>query len=72
MRRIGNDAKHELFAGQGVRNFGMFDPDVAVVDIDSRLSNAAGAPLIDAHALFVAAREHTGWQFQNMVPVGIP
>ena len=47
-------------------------PDVAVVDVDGQLSDASGAPMFDAHAQFVAARDGAGWQivaFQNMVPV---
>ena len=50
-------------------------PDVAVVDVDGQLFNAAGVPLAQrqSHALAVAQRFAEGWRivaFQNMVPVG--
>jgi uncharacterized protein (TIGR02246 family) len=51
-------------------------PDVAIVDIDARLSDATGMSIPgQAHALCVAARDSARWQiiaFQNMVPVGAP
>ena len=47
--------------------------DLAVLDIDAKMTDAAGAPFGPghAHALAVAERQAAGWRivaFQNMVP----
>lgn len=49
-------------------------PDVAVLDVEHHLTDAAGAtfPPGHSHAIAVAERTTSGWQFvafQNMVPV---
>jgi uncharacterized protein (TIGR02246 family) len=74
-------AHNQLFAtsNQGTRLDATLDhvrplrEDLALLDIDAQLTNAAGEPFgpKHAHALAVAERQADGWRivaFQNMVP----